>query len=99
MMMLPDFIDANVETLATDWVDQAQRLGATTLSARALDVSARRLLKALANDMRTAQSDALQLAKGRGERPLNAPDVAREARRHADDRLTQGFSLNDVVAE
>jgi len=42
--MLADFIDANVETLAADWVDQAHRLGATTLSASALDASARRLL-------------------------------------------------------
>ncbi|EUC12138.1 hypothetical protein SAMN05446934_9375 [Paraburkholderia hospita] len=57
--MLADFIDANVETLAADWVDQAQRLGATTLSASALDVSGRRLLKSLAQDMRTAQNVAL----------------------------------------
>ncbi|WP_063894737.1 sensor histidine kinase [Burkholderia stagnalis] len=98
-MMLPDFIDANVETLAIDWVDQSLRLGATTLSARALDASARRLLKALAQDMRAAQSDAQQLVEGPGERSLDAPDVTREARRHADDRLARGSSLNDVVAE
>ncbi|WP_185734449.1 RsbRD N-terminal domain-containing protein [Burkholderia sp. Bp9031] len=88
-----------METLAIDWVDQAQRLGATTLSARALDASARRFLKALARDIRDAQSDAQQIAKGRGERPLNASNVTREARRHADDHPAQGFSLNDVITE
>ncbi|KVD88270.1 hypothetical protein WI90_20905 [Burkholderia ubonensis] len=97
--MLPDFIDANVEILATDWVEQAQRLGASALSARALDVSARRLLKALAEDIRDAQNAAQQLATGGGECPLNVLDVTREARRHADDRLAQGFSVNDMVAE
>jgi signal transduction histidine kinase len=100
-MTLPDFIEDNLDILVADWTDQLLRLGlrAKLASGLAPHEPVRQLLKALAQDMRQEQSSEHQLAKGRGERPLNAPDVTREAREHADDRLSRGFSINDVVAE
>jgi signal transduction histidine kinase len=46
-----------------------------------------------------AQSDAQRDAKSGGQLSDNAPGITGIARNHADDRLAQGFSLDDVVAE
>jgi signal transduction histidine kinase len=49
--------------------------------------------------MRTDQSSAQQEAKSRGEGGAGAADINEVAQEHANDRLDQGFALNDVVAE
>ncbi|MEM5314365.1 sensor histidine kinase [Paraburkholderia sp. JHI869] len=99
-MPLADFIDANIDLLLADWVDQARRLGAApTISTAHLRDSAQRLFMCIAQDMRTSQSDTEQSAKSYGERPANAPAMIREARAHAEQRFEQGFSLNELIAE
>lgn len=60
---------------------------------------ARELLFHIAADMRTAQSDAHRSGKGRGLRPDNAPEVSEYSRRHAEHRLSVGFTLKQMVAE
>jgi signal transduction histidine kinase len=100
-MKLGDFIGLNMDVLLTDWVAQARRLGMAASLAQDFNAedSARQLLEQIARDMAQPQSDAERDAKGIGQRPDNAPGVTLVAREHADDRLTQGFSLNDLVAE
>ena len=101
-MKLGDFIESNMCVLLADWIEQARRLGlapSASISQRSLEDSARQLLTSIAMDIRQPQSSAHRLAKARGLRPENAPEITRQAQEHADDRLAQGFSLNDVVAE
>lgn len=100
-MNLATFIGLNMDILLHDWVAQAQRLGvATSLTQDVnLEDSARLLLEHIVQDMQQAQSDAQRDAKSVGQRPDNAPGITGIARTHADDRLVQGFSLDDVVAE
>jgi signal transduction histidine kinase len=100
-MKLGDFIESNMDVLLADWIEQARHLGLVSrpIVETGLEDSARQLLANIAQDMGEAQSDAHRSEKGRGLRPENAPEVTRQAQEHADDRLAQGFSLNDVVAE
>ena len=99
-MKLADFIDTNMDLLLSDWMEQAQRLGAApVVSSPQPGYSPRRLLACIAQDMRTMQSDLKQLAKSLGDHPGNAPAMTGEARAHADERLELGFSLDAVVAE
>ena len=57
------------------------------------------MLTRIAADMRTPQSEAARKAKSRGEDADPDGDVTDAAQIHADDRLAQGFKLNDLVAE
>ncbi len=100
-MKLCDFIESNMDLLLADWIEQARRLGLTSPPApeTVQEDSARLLLANIARDMRDAQSNAHRSAKGQGLRPENAPEITHQAQVHAEDRLAQGFSINDVVAE
>jgi signal transduction histidine kinase len=61
--------------------------------------SAADILASIAADIRISQSGAKQEAKSRGNARLVDSHFDRVARLHADDRLSHGFSINDVVAE
>lgn len=60
---------------------------------------ARELLLGIAADMRGTQTDAQQEAKAHGDRPGLNSAFNRIGRGHADDRLAQGFGINELVAE
>jgi signal transduction histidine kinase len=98
---LPDFIEANLDALVDDWAEFAGQLlrEGVPLTVRELQDSARHMLQRVAADMRLAQSGAEQQQKSRGEKGGGALDVTNAAVEHADDRLDQGFTLDDVVAE
>jgi signal transduction histidine kinase len=98
---LATFIESNIDALLHDWVAQAQRLGVAASLAQDVNFedSARLLLEQIAQDMQHAQSDVQRDAKSFGQLPDNAEGITRIARTHADERLAQGFSLDDVVAE
>ncbi len=100
-MSLSDFIEANLDELVEDWAEFAGHLmrDGLPLTPRELQNSARHMLQRLAVDMRTHQTSAEQEAKSRGENGGGAADVTAVAHEHADDRLSQGFALNDLVAE
>lgn len=99
-MGLPGFIESNIDSLVDEWAEFASQIGleGDPLSSRELQDSARMMLARIAADMRTSQNAAQQKAKSRGERSP-ASDVNEAAQVHADDRLSQGFKLDDVVAE
>jgi signal transduction histidine kinase len=100
-MSLPDFIEANLDALVDDWAEFASQLlrESLPLTVPELQDSARHMLQRVAADMRLDQSDVQQTAKSRGEEGSGTTDVTGAAVEHADDRLDQGFTLDDVVAE
>jgi signal transduction histidine kinase len=100
-MTLPEFIEANLDALVDDWAEFAGQLMSDDqpLTALELQNSARSILLKVAADMRTEQSGAEQQAKSRGEREGRVTDIKDAAQEHANDRLDQGFTLDDVVAE
>ncbi len=100
-MSLADFVEADLTGLIDDWTGYALALSQedSDLTESQLRDSAADILAAIATDMRESQSAAEQETKSRGDK--EAPDSAfnRVARLHAEDRLSHGFSINDVVAE
>jgi signal transduction histidine kinase len=70
-----------------------------SLTVRELQNSARHMLQRVAADMRSDQTGVEQEEKSRGENGGGTADVTDAALEHADDRLDQGFTLDDVVAE
>ncbi|MCM2493017.1 sensor histidine kinase [Burkholderia glumae] len=100
-MSLSAFIETHIEALIDDWARHAASLhqGRSRLSFTELRDSARRILIEVAANMRKAQTAAQQEDKARGakrelDQALDAVSVL-----HADDRLAQGFDLNEVIAE
>ena len=93
---LPDFIEGHIEDILEDWSEFATRqLGAGSLDAARLRITAEKLLRALAADLR-----ARQAAKPSNDREQDrAPRIAATARRHAATRLSDGFTLDQVVSE
>lgn len=98
---LSEFIQREIEPIVASWEEFARtRLApAQHMSSEDLRDHAKVLLLSIAADMEVAQSSAEQHAKSRGERPANAPEVTRYARDHAEHRFSEGFTLNEMVAE
>jgi len=94
-MRLADFIDANLDLLLDDWRNFARQLDLrrTTVSERALQTSARALLRQLAADLRTGNPPAAP------DLPKPQAGAARQARIHARNRLRAGFTLTEMVSE
>ncbi|MFM0214559.1 MULTISPECIES: hypothetical protein [Paraburkholderia] len=61
--------------------------------------SAAEILMSVAADVREAQSSAQQQTKSRGDKDAPHSAFSHVAHRHADDRLSHGFSIKDLVAE
>lgn len=101
-MHMPDFIEAHLEQILQEWEQFAkeQRPAALGLSSEELRNFAARILLAVAKDMRTHRSEAaLHGATGSGHGSRHLDDVAASARSHAADRLAEGFTLKQLVAE
>jgi signal transduction histidine kinase len=100
-MNLADFIDADLPGLVDDWTTYALALSQedSQLTEAQLRNSAADILTAIATDMRETQSATQQETKSRGDKDAPNSNFDRVARLHADDRLSHGFSIDDVVAE
>lgn len=100
-MPLSDFIEANLDALVDDWAEFAGQLvrDGGPLTVLQLQNSARHMLQRVAADMRLDQSSAEQKEKSRGEQGGGTAEVTNAALEHADDRLDQGFTLDNLVAE
>lgn len=98
---LAGFIRRNVDEIVEEWAEFAQTNlpPARDLPPEDLRGAAKVLLRAIAQDMDSAQSGGEQHQKSRGNRPENAPKLTQMARRDADQRFRQGFSLNEMLAE
>jgi signal transduction histidine kinase len=101
LMSLADFIEADLTGLIDDWTTYALALSQpdSKLSETQLRDSAADILAAIAADMREGQSAAQQQTKSRGDKDDPRSSFNHVARSHAEDRLSHGFGINDVVAE
>jgi len=100
-MSLAEFIEADLSGLIDDWADYALALSqeGSQLTEVQLRDSAADILAAIARDMREAQNATQQENKSRGRGDAPASGFNEVAHRHAEDRLSHGFNINDVVAE
>ncbi|KAA1007794.1 sensor histidine kinase [Paraburkholderia panacisoli] len=100
-MSLSDFIEANLPELIDEWAEYAGTISLkdSHLTASELRNSARDILIRISADMREPQTEAQRQAKSRGGQHNPESGVDRVAQQHADDRLAQGYGINDVVAE
>jgi len=97
-MRLAQFITDNIEAILVEWEAFAKSLPpGQALTSEDLRDDAERMLRFVAADMETAQSDGQQAAKGRGEQPMGDPDNAAQA--HGRLRLLQAFELVQMVSE
>ncbi|MEM5460645.1 sensor histidine kinase [Paraburkholderia phytofirmans] len=100
-MNLADFIETDLPGLIDDWTGYALALSQenSPLTEKQLRNSAADILTAIAHDMREPQSPQQQQTKSRGDKYAPRSNFNRVAHLHAEDRLSHGFSINDVVAE
>lgn len=98
-MRLSEFIQANHKTIIEEWVAFARTIlpWAEGMSEKDLRDHAAELLTAVANDMKSPQSDLEKSDKSKGK--AEDGKLARVGRRHATDRLETGLDLNQLVSE
>lgn len=97
-MRLSQFILANIEPILTEWEAFAKSLppgqGMNVEDARN---DAERMLRFVAADMESAQTEGQQAVKGRGEQGVASENSAAHA--HGRMRLIQAFDLAQMVSE
>ncbi|GAB7521278.1 ATP-binding protein [Paraburkholderia sp. 2C] len=100
-MSLSDFIEANLPELIDEWAEYARAISVrdSHLTHAQLRDSARGILIRIAADMRAPQTAEQQHARSRGDEHDPASGFNRVAHEHANDRLAQGYGINDLVAE
>lgn len=98
-MRLSDFILKNLEPILQAWEDFARTVDTPlpAMDAQGLRNHAEYILKAVALDLRTSQSEQQQIDKSHGLAPVAEEESA--AQSHALTRLVAGFTLDQVVAE
>ena len=97
-MRLSEFILSNIEAILGEWEAFARTiLPAKDLDRLALLDHAAEILKAIALDMETAQTDLEQAEKSKGRSLRTVRDTAAES--HSTQRLREGFDQVQVVSE
>ncbi|WP_035970864.1 sensor histidine kinase [Caballeronia grimmiae] len=92
-----DEVDAIVDEFAE--FARSHLRSASRLSEHELRDTAAELLNHIAEDMDARQSELERSSKSRGDSPLNAPSLVGDAQSHAQGRLAESFSLNEMVSE
>lgn len=101
-MRLADFISQNLEAIMADWVEFARRsgTGGEHLGLVELRDHATAMLKEIMTDLRTPQTDAEQMAKGKGKAPLPLlGSRATSATEHGAGRAESGFTVSEMASE
>src|SRR5690606_36752408 len=90
-----------MDALLDDWRDFARTpLRQTRVFSEAeLENNARKLLQAVANHVRTAQSGNEQKERSRGERSGDTPAIRQLGHRPAAVRFEQGLNVDQLAAE
>jgi diguanylate cyclase (GGDEF)-like protein/PAS domain S-box-containing protein len=97
-MRLHHFISNNVDTILDQWDDFAKEIpNAQKLSSVTLRDHARGILNAITLDLEQAQSAAQQVEKSKGRAPH--PALVTEAALHGGSRFSEGFNVNEAVAD
>jgi len=101
-MRLADFILSNVEPILVEWEIFARSIGAGEhLDQLALRDHAGEILRATAQDMKSAQTAAQRTKKSKGRRHHGESNDALDGASdmHAVDRLSLGFDMLEVMSE
>jgi signal transduction histidine kinase len=97
---LADFIEANLERLLAEWQSFAETLPVTAgMDMDALRNGAEAILHAVVEDVKSPQTAEHQREKSRGERPKTSPNLSTSGEAHGAQRLANGFTLDQLVAE
>jgi len=99
--MLSDFIDDRRHEILEAWDEVAGRMvpAADELTWTELRNNAAGLLDAVSLDLRATQTAEESAEKARGGMPGNSPDLTKNSREHAEQRLRHGFTLHQVLLE
>lgn len=106
-MRLPDFILANIEPILAEWESFARSIWpGPPATSRVLRDHAEEMLRAVAKDMMTYQTDTQQSDKAKGLEVSGPSQQAKNSDRvncvsdlHVVGRLSSGFELRELVAE
>ncbi len=106
-MRLPDFILANLEPIVEEWESFARSIWpGPTASPLILRDHAADMLRAVAMDMKSSQTESQQADKsmglgegGQSKRGKSSDRVDDASNLHARSRLSSGFELRELVAE
>lgn len=98
-MRLSEFILENLEPILQAWEDYARTVDTPlpAMDASGLRNHAEYILKAVASDLRTPQTEQQQIDKSHGLAPVVKDESA--ARSHALTRLMAGFTMDQLVSE
>ncbi len=98
-MRLANFILTHMESILMEWERFARSIETPfpTQDAAGLRTQAEHILRCIALDMLTPQTDRQQFEKSQGRGPAIDADTA--AQNHAQERWLAGFTLNQMVAE
>jgi signal transduction histidine kinase len=97
---MPSFIIEHLDEITTEWESFARTVSpaSATMDSTALRDHVKQMLRAIAKDIETRQSDDQQELKSKGLAP-DAGDVETAAATHGALRHTAGFGLSELIAE
>ena len=99
-MALRHFILQNMEAILAEWEKFAASLPpGAKMDRTALRDHAEQILRVIAQDIQTSQTEEERQAKSQGMAPQQAGSDDSAAETHAATRLLDGFSLDEMVAE
>lgn len=98
-MRLADFILQNIEPILQQWEDFAKTLtpAADGMDSVALRDHAEQMLRTIAADLKTNQSDEARILKSHGAAPVSEDVTFAET--HAEIRQATGFTIGQMIAE
>lgn len=99
-MRMSEFLLENIDAILAEWEEFARTIHTKSERSRVqlLD-HAREMIVVISLDMETDQSSTEQRAKSRGLRNRTVATEDSPAQSHGGDRLEQGFTVNEIVAE
>jgi signal transduction histidine kinase len=100
-LRLSDFIRSHMDGIVAEWISFARTRtpASDAMSKLALQDHIVEILRFIADDLETAQSDKEQVAKSKGLGPEDAPVAQSAAEIHATLRLADGFDIDQMVSE
>ncbi len=96
-MKLHQFIVENMEQILREWVTFARSIQPGDMSTKELRDHAEEMLRTIARDLATPQTELERSEKSKGHQPRLEGDTAAEI--HADCRLESGFSISLLASE
>ena len=96
-MRLHQFIIENMEKILVEWVNFARSIQPGNMSTKELRDHAEEMLRTIAKDIATPQTELERSEKSKGHQPRTEGETPAEI--HADCRLNSGFSIDLLASE